>query len=391
MYNFNMHLDTNIHFGKGQIKKLGKDIIKYTDRLLLVYGGGSIKKNGIYDSVVDELRANNIYFEELSGVDPNPRIESVVEGIKLCKENQLGGILAVGGGSSIDCSKVIAAGVKYDGDPWDLVLDRKKIVDAIPIFTVLTLSATGSEMNANAVISNMTTNQKLGTGMSGITLPKASVLDPEYTYTVPARHTAAGTADIISHTFENYFTNVKGGYLQARFAEAILKTCFHYGPIACKEPDNYEARANLMWASSWAINGLISGGSANNWSVHPMEHELSAYYDVTHGVGLAILTPHWMRYVLNDDTLDNFVDYGVNVWGLDPSLDKYEIANKAIDLTQDFFCKDLNIPASLTEVGINDENFEVMAKHAANVKGGSIQGFVNLEAEDIVKIYQAAL
>lgn len=246
-------------------------------------------------------------------------------------------------------------------------------------------------MNANAVISNMTTNQKLGTGMPGITLPKASVLDPEYTYTVPAKHTAAGTADIISHTFENYFTNVKGGYLQARFAEAILKTCFHYGPIACKEPDNYEARANLMWASSWAINGLISGGSANNWSVHPMEHELSAYYDVTHGVGLAILTPHWMRYVLNDDTLDNFVDYGVNVWGLDPSLDKYEIANKAIDLTQDFFCKDLNIPASLTEVGINDENFEVMAKHAANVKGGSIQGFVNLEAEDIVKIYQAAL
>ena len=203
MYNFNMHLDTKIHFGKGQIKKLGKDIIKYTDRLLLVYGGGSIKKNGIYDSVVDELRANNIYFEELSGVDPNPRIESVVEGIKLCKENQLGGILAVGGGSSIDCSKVIAAGVKYDGDPWDLVLDRKKIVDAIPIFTVLTLSATGSEMNANAVISNMTTNQKLGTGMPGITLPKASVLDPEYTYTVPAKHTAAGTADIISHTFEN--------------------------------------------------------------------------------------------------------------------------------------------------------------------------------------------
>ncbi len=172
MYNFNMHLDTNIHFGKGQIKKLGKDIIKYTDRLLLVYGGGSIKKNGIYDSVVAELKDNNIYFEELSGVDPNPRIESVVEGIKLCKENQLGGILAVGGGSSIDCSKVIAAGVKYDGDPWDLVLDRKKIVDAIPIFTVLTLSATGSEMNANAVISNMTTNQKLGTGMPGITLQK---------------------------------------------------------------------------------------------------------------------------------------------------------------------------------------------------------------------------
>lgn len=391
MYNFNIHLNTNIHFGKGQINKLGKDIIKYTDRLLLVYGGGSIKKNGIYHDIVVELNKYGIHFEELAGIDPNPRIESVREGIKLCRENNLGGVLAVGGGSSIDCSKVIAAGVKYEGDPWDLVLDRKKVVDALPIFTVLTLSATGSEMNSGAVISNMTTNQKLGTGMPGITLPKASVLDPEYTYTVPAKQTAAGTADIISHTFENYFTNVEGGYLQARFAEAILKTCFHYGPIACQEPDNYEARANLMWASSWAINGLISGGTANNWSVHPMEHELSAYYDVTHGVGLAILTPHWMRYVLNDATLDNFVDYGVNVWGIDPSMDKYDIANKAIDMTQDFFCKDLNIPASLTELGINEEYFQVMAQHAAKVKGGSIQGFVNLEVEDIVNIYKAAL
>lgn len=391
MYNFNIHLNTNIHFGKGQINKLGKDIIKYTDRLLLVYGGGSIKKNGIYHAIVAELNKYGIHFEELAGVDPNPRIESVREGIKLCRENNLGGVLAVGGGSSIDCSKVIAAGVKYEGDPWDLVLDRKKVVDALPIFTVLTLSATGSEMNSGEVISNMTTNQKLGTGMPGITLPKASVLDPEYTYTVPAKQTAAGTADIISHTFENYFTNVEGGYLQARFAEAILKTCFRYGPIACQEPDNYEARANLMWASSWAINGLISGGTANNWSVHPMEHELSAYYDVTHGVGLAILTPHWMRYVLNDATLDNFVDYGVNVWGIDPSMDKYDIANKAIDMTQDFFCKDLNIPASLTELGINEEYFQVMAQHAAKVKGGSIQGFVNLEVEDIVNIYKAAL
>ena len=391
MYNFSMNLATSIHFGKGQVTKLGNEIIKYTDRVLLVYGGGSIKKNGIYDSVVSELKNKGISYIELDGVDPNPRIESVREGIRLCRENQLGGVLAVGGGSSIDCSKVIAAGVKYDGDSWDLVLDRKKMTDALPVFSVLTLSATGSEMNPNAVISNMQTNQKLGTGMAGVTLPKASILDPEYTYTVPAKHTAAGTADIISHTFENYFTNVKGGYIQARLAEAVLKTCFYYGPIACQEPENYEARANLMWASSWAINGLLSSGCANNWSVHPMEHELSAYYDVTHGVGLAILTPHWMRYVLNDDTLDNFVDYGINVWGLDPNLDKYEIANKSIDLTQDFFTKDLNIPSSLSQLGIGRENFEAMANHAAKVKGGTIQGFVDLKPQDIVKIYEAAL
>lgn len=388
MYNFEFQVDTKVLFGEGQIKLLGKEIAKYTKKLLLVYGGGSIKRNGIYDSVIEQLESNNIEYFELANVDPNPRIESVREGVKLCKEHSIGGVLAIGGGSSIDCSKVISAGAIYDGDPWDLVLDASLVTKSLPVFTVLTLAATGSEMNGNAVISNMLTNEKLGTRGKCL-VPRVSVLDPTYTYTVPKKHTAAGTADILSHTFENYFTNVEGGYMHARMAEAILKTCFHYGPIACEQGDNYEARANLMWASSWAINGLISEGAANNWSVHAMEHELSAFYDVTHGEGLAVLTPHWMRYVLNKDTVDKFVEYGVNVWGIDSSKDKFEIANEAIDKTEEFFVKELNIPANLRELGIGRENFEKMAKKA--VKGSSIKGFVELKAEDVEKIYESAL
>ena len=388
MYNFEFQVDTKVLFGKGQIENLGKEIANYTNKVLLVYGGGSIKRNGIYDSVIKQLETNGIEYFELSNVDPNPRIESVREGVKLCKENSISGVLAIGGGSSIDCSKVISAGVLYDGDPWELVLDASLVKKSIPVFTVLTLAATGSEMNGNAVISNMSTNEKLGTRGKCL-IPKISVLDPTYTFSVPKKHTAAGTADILSHTFENYFTNVEGGYLQARMAEAILKTCFHYGPIACEKPDNYEARANLMWASSWAINGLISEGSANNWSVHAMEHELSAFYDVTHGEGLAVLTPHWMRYVLNENTVEKFVEYGVNVWGIDSSKDKFEIANEAIDKTQEFFIKELNIPANLRELGIGTENFDKMAQKA--VKGKSIRGFVELKADDVKKIYESAL
>ncbi len=209
----------------------------------------------------------------------------------------------------------------------------------------------------------METNDKLGMG-GEILKPRVSILDPEYTYTVPANQTAAGTADIMSHIIETYFHDVEGAYLQDRFAESLLKTCIEFGPIAVKEPENYDARANLMWASSHAINGMISYGTDVGWSVHPMEHELSAYYDITHGVGLSILTPRWMKHILSDETLGKFVDYGVNVWGIDSSLDKFEIANMAIEKTYDFFAS-IGRPMNLREVGIDEENLEVMAEFAS--------------------------
>lgn len=389
MLNFNYSIPTKIFFGKGQIEVLGKEIKKYGSKVLLTYGGGSIKENGIYDKATEILRENDIEFWELSGIEPNPRITSVRDGIKICRENNIDFILAIGGGSTIDCSKAIATGYYYDGDPWDLVIEEAEITKALPIGTILTMAATGSEMNSGAVISNLETNQKLGFGHPSMA-PKFSILDPTYTFTVPKNQTAAGVADIMSHTFENYFTKPEGAYLQDRLAEGVLKTCIKYGKIVVEDPENYEARANIMWASSLAINGILSYGKDTVWSVHPMEHELSAYYDITHGIGLAILTPPWMEYVLDDERLDKFVEYGVNVWGIDESKDKYDIAREAIDNTREYF-KSLGIPMRLKDVGIGEENLEKMAKAAIKHKDGVVGNFKPLEYEDVLNIYKMAL
>lgn len=387
MKNFDYNIPTRVHFGKGQISKLREEVKNFGSNVLLVYGGNSIKRNGIYDQVINQLSDDEIKVFELSGIAPNPRIESAREGAKICKENKIDVVLAVGGGSVIDCSKLIAAAAFYDKDAWDLVIDSSKIKEALPIISVLTLSATGSEMDGFAVISNMETNDKLGMG-GEILKPRVSILDPEYTYTVPKNQTAAGTADIMSHIIETYFHDEKGAFLQDRFAESLLKTCIEYGPIAIEEPNNYDARANLMWASSHAINGMISYGTDVGWSVHPMEHELSAYYDITHGEGLAILTPNWMKYILSDKTVDKFVEYGTNVWGIDSNLDKFEIANKAIEKTRYFF-KNIGIPMTLKEVGIGEENLEIMAEFAS--KRGAKYGYVSLSKEDVLEIYKMSL
>lgn len=387
MNNFTYSVPTEIYFGRGQVKNLGEIAARYGASALLVYGGGSIRKNGIYDAVTAQLKSRSIRFVELPGVEPNPKIASVRKGVQLCRENNLELVLAVGGGSSIDCAKIVAAGTCYGGDAWDLVTDSRRIRKALPIVTVLTMSATGSEMNGNAVITNPETNEKLG-AHNPLLKPKASILDPEYTFSLPKIQTAAGTADIMSHIFESYFNNVPGAFLQTRFAESLLKACIHYGPAALKNSSDYEARANLMWASSLAINGLISDGCDVAWSVHAMEHELSAFYDITHGVGLAILTPFWMEHVLNRDTAGKFAEYGINVWGLEPSSDPSETAEKAIGKTRAFF-KSLGLPSTLREVGIGEEKLGIMAEKAA--RHGLKDAFVPLEKDDVLAIFRAAL
>ena len=391
MLNFNYSIPTKIFFGKGQIEVLGREIKKYGSKVLIVYGKGSIKKTGIYNEAVNILKDNNIDYWELADVDPNPRITSVREGIKICKEKKIDFILPIGGGSSIDCAKVIGAGYYYDGDPWDLLIGKAKVKNSLPIGTVLTLSATGSEMDAGAVITNMETNQKLSVGHPTMA-PKFSILDPEYTFTVPKNQTAAGVADIMSHVFESYFSRTKEAYLQDRMAEAILKTCIKYGKIAIDEPENYEARSNIMWASSLAINGLLGYGKGKDfkWSVHAIEHELSAYYDITHGVGLAILYPNWMRHVLDDENVYKFVEYGVNIWGIDESKNDYVIANEAIDKTREYF-NSLGLPATLEEVGIGKENLDKMAKAAVDHNKGTVGSFKTLVYEDVLNIYMASL
>lgn len=385
MYNFTFHVPTTIHFGKGQISHLA-GLAAYGKKVLLCYGGGSIKRNGIYDQATKILSDAGLQIFELSGVEPNPRIQTVRRGVELCRKESIDMILAIGGGSTIDSAKVVAAGAKYDGDAWDLVIHPELIKAALPIFSVLTLAATGSEMDAFAVISDMTKNEKWGTAAECLK-PTMSVLDPTYTFSVPARQTAAGTADMMSHTFENYFSMDDGAYVQKRMAEALLKTMIHYGPIALEKPDDYDARANLMWAASHAINGLVGEGCAPAWCVHPMEHELSAFYDITHGEGLAILTPAWMEHVLSEKTEKQFATYGRNVWGL-TGTDDAPVAREAIARTRQFFTETMHMPATLHEVGITDEeHFDVMAQKAADGSKGS---FVPLTKEDIVEIYRAA-
>lgn len=384
MYNFTLQIPTRIHFGKGTISFLS-ELKDYGKKVLVVYGGGSIKKNGIYDKAMEILKEADLEVFELSGVEPNPRIESVYQGVEICKSENIDMVLAIGGGSTVDCSKVIAAGAKYDGDAWDLVLDGSKVEAALPIFDVLTLSATGTEMDAFAVISDLSKNEKWGTG-SPYMVPTMSILDPEYTYSVSKKQTAAGTADMMSHTMENYFS-MENADCQKYMAEGLLRTMIKNGPIALNDPTNYDARANLMWAGTHAINGVVGAGCSPAWCVHPIEHELSAFYDITHGEGLAILTPAWMEHILNDDTLDMFVDFAKNVWGLTGD-DDYALAHAGIDALKKFFFETMEIPANLRAVGITDDkNFEIMAQKACDGCKGS---YVPLSKEDIIEIFKAA-
>ena len=267
-----------------------------------------------------------------------------------------------------------------------MVSGKVKVGEVLPVIAVLTVAATGSEMDTSAVISNPETRDKIGFSNAAMR-PKVSIMDPEYTYSVSKYQTAAGTADIISHALEVYFNNNPGAYLQNRFCEAVLKTAVAYGHRAYRDPEDYEARANLMWAGSWAINGLLSKGNPVGWSAHSMEHELSAFYDITHGAGLAVLIPHWLRHMMREENLYNYVEYGVEIWRIDPSLDPHEIAEKAIGATEAYF-KEMDLPSTLRELGIDEEYFDEMAEKAG---AGLKKAFIPMEKEDVLAIFKAAL
>lgn len=390
MNKFVYDIPTKVYFGKDQIGNLGKELSKFGKRVLLTYGGGSIKKIGLYDAVVEQIKEAGLELFELSGIEPNPRVDSVREGAQICKDQNIDVLLAVGGGSTIDATKFIAAAACVDHDAWDF-LDTSKwapIEKALPIVSILTLSATGSEMDTAAVISNLETKEKIGR-LDRNLLPKVSFLDPTNTFTVSPYQTACGSADIISHIMEVYFNQENDLYMLDCFMEGMLKTVIKYAPVAMVEPDNYEARANLMWASSWAINGFITAGKRHAWSCHPMEHELSAFYDITHGLGLAILTPRWMEYCLDESRVDKYVQFAVNVFGVDPSGEKMEIAKKGIELLSKFFFETLGLKSNFTEIGIKPEDFSAMANQAC--RGGVIEGFKPLAQADIENIYQMCL
>ncbi|MEI7596295.1 MAG: iron-containing alcohol dehydrogenase [Bacteroidota bacterium] len=387
MKNFTYNIPTRVHFGKGQIAALANELTNFSS-ILITYGGGSIKKNGLFNNAISIIESLEKKWCELSGIEPNPRISSVEQGIELCKKNKVDFILAIGGGSVIDCSKAIAFSYYYNGSPWDFFIGKAKVSNTLPLGTILTLAATGSEMNPYCVLSNFETEEKLGFGHQ-LSYPKFSILDPEYTFSVPQNQTAAGIADIMSHVLEQYFCSVKNTEVQNRLCEAILRTVIKNGPIAYNNPANYEARAELLWAGSLALNGMLSCGKIGDWAVHGIEHELSAKYDITHGVGLAILHPAWMSYVLNEENIDKFVEYASFVWDV-PSNNKLEMAKEGIKKTREFF-NTLNLPAKLSQVNIDATYFEQMSKKAVSYyKNGQMGMFKKLEGNDILNILNIA-
>lgn len=388
MNRFIYDIPTKVYFGKNQLACLGEELRKYGSRILLTYGGGSIKKSGLYQTVVAEMEKADLTWFELPGIEPNPRVDSVRKGAEICKKEKVDVLLAVGGGSTIDAAKFMAAGACVDFDPWEFFSRRAPIEKALPVFSVLTLSATGSEMDCGGVVSNPETQDKIGRE-DPLLQPKVSFLDPTLTYTVSPYQTACGAADMMSHIIEVYFNMEPDLFMLDCFMEGMMKTIIQFAPIAMGEPDNYEARANLMWTSSWAINGFIDGGRTLEWSCHPMEHELSAIYDITHGLGLAILTPRWLEYCLAENTVSKYYQFATNVFGIAPSADRMEVAREGIKRLSDFLFHILKLKSRLSEVGIKAEDFPKMAEKAC--KGRQIRGFKPLDQKAIEKIFEMCL
>ena len=392
MKNFRFQNATDMRFGTGRLDtELHDAVSRFGSRVLFVYGGHSIKKSGLYDTVKGLLADLDV--TELAGIEPNPKIASIREGQQLAKQHDIDVVLAVGGGSVIDAAKVIASAKFYDGDPWDLVKDRgitRHKLQQVPVVDILTLAATGSEMNSGSVISNPATHEKLGT--TGPNTPAISFLDPSLTYTVPVRQTAAGSMDILSHLIEQYFDRSKNNDASKGMMEGLMRTVIKWAPIAVKEPHNPDARANLMWSATMALNGLVSVANENGWTVHSLEHELSAYYDITHGVGLGILTPRWMEFILTKDptTAEMFARFGRHVWDLEGD-ETYAVAQAAIDATFDWI-QHLGFPMTLPEVGIADEkHFDAMATAAVANASLETRAYVPLSEEDVKAIYQASM
>lgn len=387
MQNFDYMTPTRLIFGRESIVKLPSVMSQFGKKILLTYGGGSIKRIGLYDRVIKLLEGYDIV--ELSGIQPNPKYDpSVLDGVRLCKEHNIDVILAVGGGSVLDCSKAIAAGAKYDGDPWDLISYKAKAQTALPIVDIITLAATGSEYDCGGVISRTETNDKIGY-MDPHLFPAVSILDPVYTFSVSKKQTAAGIADAMNHTMEQYFA-ADTTLLNDGFCESMMRSLMINGRKCLENPEDYNARAEMMLDCTYGCNGILSlGNSPSGWPCHAIEHALSAYYDITHGEGLAIITPRWMKHILSEKTIDRFVKYGINVFGIDASLPKQEIAQKAIDATYKFF-ESINIPMHLRDVGIDDSRIDEMAHHVA-VNEGLDKAYVPLTEQDIKEILVASL
>lgn len=392
MENFEFFIPTRVIFGKGTHLQVGKIVKEYGFHKVLVhFGGASAKKTGLLDAVLDALKAEGIGYVTLGGVQANPTLSMVRQGIELCLKETVDFVLAVGGGSVIDSVKCIADGAGNPGvDVWSYFRHEAVPQTALPVGTILTLSASGSEMSASCVITNEENGFKRGFN-SATHRPLFSICNPELTYSVSRYQTGCGTVDIMMHTLERYFTQTRDTMLTDRIAEGILKSTIEAGRIADREPDNYEARATLMWAGSLSHNGLTSAGRSFLMQVHQMEHELSGMYpQIAHGAGLSALWPSWARYVCSHD-VSRFARYGVNVWNIDMDFgNPMNTALAGIQATEDFY-KSLGMPVTLKELGVERDRIEEMAEKCTNMGQRKLSGIVELGREEIIEIYGMAM
>jgi len=384
--NFVFKNNTEIIFGKGTENNVGKEILKYSRKVLFHYGGGSIKESGLYKRILKSLKESNISVCELGGVKPNPLISLARQGIRICRENNIDFVLAVGGGSVIDSAKAIAMGVNYDGDVWDFFEGKAKLESTIPMGVVLTIPASGSESSVVTVMTNEEGLIKRGFH-SGKLLPRFAILNPELTLTLPVFQIACGAADILAHTFERYFTQTKNVDLTDRLCEGLMKTVIENSKIALTTPKNYDAMAELMWAAALAHNGILGTGRVEDWASHKFGHELSALYGITHGASMAVMFPAWMKYVYKYN-VERFAQFAVRVFNIDADFnDKERLALTGIKEIENYF-REIGLPTKLKELNISSENFELMAGKA--VSRGPIGNFVKINKEDAAKIYELA-
>ncbi len=389
MDNFTFQNPTRIIFGKGSEKKTGEAVLPFSRNILLHYGGGSIKKTGLYDRIIASLKNSGIQFTELSGVKPNPRLSLVQEGIRLCREKGIDFVLAVGGGSVIDSAKAIAIGVPYEGDVWDFYCGKAVPEKAISIGTVLTIPAAGSESSDGSVITKEEGQLKRPCG-SQLLYPKVSLLNPELAMTLPPDQIANGITDIMAHLMERYFTNTPNVELTDRMIESVLKTVIHNGPVVLQDPGDYDGWAELMWAGTIAHNNLLNTGRVGDWGSHDIEHEVSGIYDVPHGAGLAVVIPAWMKYVYSHD-VTRFAQFAVRVWNVEPDFRDLEAtALQGITALENFFTS-IGQAVRLRGLGIDGSRLAEMAQKATEGDARHLGEFVPLWEQDVLEILKLAL
>ncbi|MDR1782347.1 MAG: iron-containing alcohol dehydrogenase [Bacilli bacterium] len=383
MNNFVYYNPTKIIFGKDTQKNVGDEVKKYGKKVLLHYGGGSIKKSGLYDQVIKSLKDNDLEIFELGGVVPNPLLSLINEGIKMCQDNDIDFILAVGGGSVIDSAKAIGGGVKYNGDVWDFYAKGLTCTDSLPVGTILTLPATGTEMNFRSVITKDDTLEKRGASFPN---PVFSILNAELCATLPKNQVANGLVDMLAHVFERYFTNTKNVELTDYQMEAVMKSIIELGPYVYDNPADYDKYAQIMWAGTVAHNYSLCVGRETDWATHQIEHELSGMdSSIAHGEGLAVLFPNWMKYVYKHD-VDRFVQLAVRVFNVEEDFfDKEKTALKGIDALINFY-KRLNMPLTLRDLNINEDKIDELALLATRNNTITQGNFVKLNTDDIKNI-----